>query len=196
MICAFCINRFQTRPGHLGDLINNYLEILTWKLTKLMSVQVTVTGGVARVTKIIYKTWKKGKETAPPPSFKLMNDTCECALKQINKTKTKKKWEKKVSWLNNELLPGTAKTHKQMQWLWELKWGENSFSKDQEALQSTSCAQDAEPTSPVWLAPVTAEAISYQNVLNFFSTDPSSFHLLERVSLSFFAVGCFWFFLK
>lgn len=35
-------------PGHLGDLINNYLEILLWKLTKLMSVQVTVTSGVAK----------------------------------------------------------------------------------------------------------------------------------------------------
>lgn len=94
MRCAFCINKFQTRHGHLGDLINNYLEILTWNLTNLRSARVTVTSGVARESPKSFMKLEKKEKKLPPLSFKLMNDTCERALKQINKTKTKKKRKK------------------------------------------------------------------------------------------------------
>lgn len=49
----------------------------------------TLTIGVAAESPKSFMKQKQAEETASCPSFKLMNDTCECALKQTNKTTTK-----------------------------------------------------------------------------------------------------------
>lgn len=49
-----------------------------------MSARVTVTSRAARESlKSFMELRKKGEEAPPPPSFELMNDTCERAIKQI-----------------------------------------------------------------------------------------------------------------